>query len=324
MADWWYKTLEFDGPSVDFAPMTRPTLNELEAFAAVARHLSFQKAADALGISRSALSHTLIGLERRLGVRLLNRTTRSVAPTNAGLRLLERLTPILKGLDAAIDGLAEARGEPSGLLRINANKRAAHFLLGAVVPRFLARHSQVELDLVSEGRLVDIVAENFDAGVRLYEAVPQDMIAVRFGGDVRFIATASTDYLEGRPPLKTPDDLTNHTCIRQRLPSGKRYRWEFNRRGEEFVVDPSGTLTLDDNDLLVQAAMAGLGIAYVPESFAQAGLSSGRLVRLLSDWCPPSPGLALYYPGNRYIPATLRAFIDILKEESNGADLASE
>lgn len=304
--------------------MTRPTLNELEAFAAVARHLSFQRAADALGLSRSALSHTLIGLERRLGVRLLNRTTRSVAPTNAGLRLLERLTPILKGLDAALDGLAEARGEPSGLLRINANKRAAQLLLGAVVPRFLARHPQVELDLVSEGRLVDIVAEDFDAGVRLYDAVPADMIAVRFGGDVRFIAIASTDYLKGRVPVTTPDDLTHHTCIRQRLPSGKRYRWEFSRLGEEFVVDPPGALTLDDNDLLVQAAMAGLGIAYVPESFAQAGLSSGRLVRILPDWCPPSPGLALYYPENRYIPAALRAFIDLLKDEHNGAGLAGK
>lgn len=304
--------------------MTRPTLNELEAFAAVARHLSFQKAADALGLSRSALSHTVIGLEKRLGVRLLNRTTRSVASTDAGLRLLERLTPILRGLDAALDGLAEARGEPSGLLRINANKRAAQLLLGAVVPRFLARHPLVELDLVSEGRLVDIVAENFDAGVRLYDAVPADMIAVRFGSDVRFIATASTDYLQGRLPVTTPDDLTHHTCIRQRLPSGKRYRWEFSRLGEEFVLDPPGALTLDDNDLLVQAAMAGLGIAYVPESFAHAGLASGRLVRLLPDWCPPSPGLALYYPGNRYIPATLRAFIDLLKDEPNGADLAGK
>ncbi len=150
------------------------------------------------------------------------------------------------------------------------------------------------------------------------------MIAVRFGGDVRFIATASPDYLKGRVPLTTPDDLLKHSCIRQRLPSGKRYRWEFNRHGEEFVIDPSGALTLDDNDLLVEAAMAGLGIAYVPEFFAQNGLSSGRLVRVLPEWCPPSPGLALYYPGNRYMPATLRAFIDILKDEPCGAGLASK
>jgi DNA-binding transcriptional LysR family regulator len=296
--------------------MPRPSLNELEAFTAVARHLSFQKAADALGISRSALSHMVIGLERSLGVRLLNRTTRSVSPTNAGSRLLQRLTPVLHGLDAAIDGVAEERGDPSGPLRINASKGPARLLLRRVVPRFLARHPNVELDLVSEGRLVDIVAENFDAGVRLYESIPQDMIAVRFGGDVRFVAVASPDYLKNHTAPETPDDLLRHSCIRQRLPSGKRYRWEFNRRGEEFVVDPPGALTLDDNDLMVEAAMDGLGIAYVPESFARAALESRRLVQILGDWCPPFPGLALYYPGNRYVPTALRAFIAIMKAEA--------
>ena len=293
--------------------MVKPTLNELEASAALAHHLSFQKAADTIGCSRSTLSHTVSGLEKRLGVRLFNRTTRSVSLTDAGSRLLERLAPILRGLNAALDEVAGERGEASGTLRINASKGPAHFLLRQVVPQFLARHPRVELDLVSDGRLVDIVAEKFDAGVRLYETIPRDMVAVRFGGDARFVAIASPAYLMDSPPLKTPDDLHQHRCIRQRLPSGKRYRWEFNRRGEELVIDPPGLLTLDDNDLMVQGAMDGLGIAYVPEAFAQEGLRSSRLVRVLPDWCPPFPGLALYYPGNRHVPAALRAFIDVLK-----------
>jgi DNA-binding transcriptional LysR family regulator len=303
--------------------MTRPTLHELEAFTTLARHLSFHKAADSLGVSRSALSHTVIGLERSLGVRLFNRTTRSVSLTEAGARLLERLAPLLLGLDAALDGVAKERGDPSGTLRINASRGPAQLLLRHVVPEFLARHPAVALDIVSEGRLVDIVAENFDAGVRLYEAIPQDMVAVRFGGDARFVAVASPGYLATRPPPGTPDNLLDHNCIRQRLPSGKRYRWEFNRRGEECVIDPGGALTLDDNDLMVQAAMDGLGIAYVPQSFAREGLVRGRLVEVLADWCPPFPGLALYYPGTRYVPAALRAFIDVLKAAGQSVRLAS-
>ncbi|MDR3437862.1 LysR family transcriptional regulator [Telmatospirillum sp.] len=204
--------------------MARPTLSDLDAFIAVASHRSFRKAADELGVSRSSLSHRLISIEKNLGVRLLNRTTRSVSPTDAGSRLLDRLNPVLRNLDQALDGLAEERGMPSGALRINANRGAVRRMLGRVVPHFLSRYPGVELDLVSEGRLVDIVKEGFDAGVRLAEAVPQDMIAVPFGGTARFVAIASPAYLAERPPLKTPDDLFMHACIRQRLPSGKRYR----------------------------------------------------------------------------------------------------
>jgi DNA-binding transcriptional LysR family regulator len=292
----------------------RPTpLNDLAAFAAVAGHRSFRKAADTLGVSRSALSHALIGLERNLGVRLLNRTTRSVSVTEAGARLLGRLGPLLQDLDAALDMLAEVRGDPTGALRINANKGAARFLLRDVVPRFLAQYRNVELDLVSEGRLVDIIEQGFDAGVRLAEAVPQDMVAVPFGGDARFVAVAAPTYLEGRPPLVVPDDLRSHRCVRQRLPSGKRYRWEFSKHGEEISIDPPGVLTLDDSDLMIEAAVDGLGIAYAPEAFARAMLASGRLVKVLEDWCPAIPGLALYYPRNRHVPAALRAFIDTMK-----------
>ncbi|KAA0020275.1 LysR family transcriptional regulator [Salinicola corii] len=294
--------------------MVRPSLNDLAAFTAVASHLSFRRAADAMGVSRSALSHTIIGLEGKLGVRLFNRTTRSVSLTQAGARMLARLHPVLRDLDQALDTLSEERGTPTGTLRINANKSGARILLKDVVPPFLDRYPDVELDLVSEGRLVDVVEQGFDAGVRLMETVPQDMVAVPFGGEVRFIAVAAPSYLEGRSRPNTPDDLHAHCCIRQRLPSGKRYRWEFSRRGIELTVDVPGNLTLDDNDLLVQAAAEGRGIAYVPEHFAQAYLGSGQLVTVLDDWCPPTPGLALYYPANRHVPASLRAFIDILKQ----------
>ena len=294
--------------------MAKPTLSDLEAFAAIARHRSFRKAADELGLSRSTLSHTLIALEKHLGVRLLHRTTRSVSPTDAGARLLERIGPVLRDLDMALDGLASDLGEPSGRLRINANRSAARFLTSHVVPEFLERYPQVELDLVSEGRLVDIVQDGFDAGIRLAEAVPQDMIAVPVGGPVRFLAVASPAYLSRRAPPATPDDLQRHVCIRQRLPSGKRYRWEFSRRGDEVAIDVPGALTLDDSDLMVQAATDGLGIAYVPEPFARKALQAGKLVIVLEDWSQPFPGLMLYYPANRHTPSALRAFIDLLKD----------
>ncbi|CDZ58805.1 LysR family transcriptional regulator [Neorhizobium galegae] len=294
--------------------MVRPSLNDLAAFAAVASHQSFRRAADIMGVSRSALSHAIIGLEAKLDMRLLNRTTRSVSLTQAGARLLARLDPVLQELDQALDTLSEERGTPSGTLRINANKSGARILLAEVVPRFLDLYPDVELDLVSEGRLVDIVEQGFDAGIRLLETVPKDMVAVKFGGDVRFIAVAAPSYLDGKARPHTPDDLYAHCCVRQRLPSGKRYRWEFSKRGAEVAIDVPGNLTLDDNDLLVQAAADGRGIAYVPEYFAQPFLGSGQLVTVLDDWCPPTPGLALYYPRSRHVPSPLRAFIDLLRE----------
>lgn len=294
--------------------MVRPSLSDLAAFAAVANHRSFRRAADVMGVSRSALSHAIIGLEAKLGIRLFNRTTRSVSLTQAGARLLARLDPVLQDLDLALDTLSDERGTPSGTLRINTNRPGARILLTHVVPRFLDSYPDVELDLVSDDRLVDIVEQGFDAGVRLLESVPRDMVAVRFGGDVRFVAVAAPSYLEGRATPQTPDDLHGHCCIRERLPSGKRYRWEFSRRGAEVAVDVPGNLTLDDNDLLVQAAAAGRGIAYVPEYFAGPFLAAGELVTVLDEWCPPSPGLALYYPRSRHVPSPLRAFIDLTKE----------
>ncbi len=293
--------------------MPKPSLADLTAFASIAEHRSFRRAADALGVSRSSLSHLMRTLERTLDVRLLHRTTRSVAPTEAGERLLKRLAPVLRDLDEALDAVSDDSGQPSGMLRINGNEAAARLLLGTVVPLFLARYPQMSLDLVSEGRLIDIVEQKFDAGIRLAESVPQDMIAVRLGGDMRFVAVASPAYLAANPMPVHPDDLRQHRCIRQRLPSGKLYRWEFARHGQEIAIDVRGALTLDHSGLMVEAAIAGLGVAFVPEDVARAGLESKKLAIVLEDWAPAIPGLCLYYPGNRHVPAGLRAFIDMVK-----------
>lgn len=292
----------------------KPALSDLTAFAAIVAHRSFRKAADELGLQPSTLSHMMRTLEANMGVRLLNRTTRSVSATEAGARLVARLTPVLRDLDLALAEVEAFRSRPSGTLRINASEMAARLLLHTVVPTFLARHPEMALDLVSEGRLIDIVAEGFDAGVRLGEQVPQDMIGVRFGGTARFVPIAAPAYLARQPAPHVPDDLRGHACIRFRLPSGKLFRWEFERHGQELVMDVSGPLTLDHLDLMAEAAAEGLGIAYVPENTARPYLARGEVVIVLDDWCPQIPGLFLYYPGHRHVPAGLRAFIDVLKE----------
>lgn len=292
----------------------RPALTDLTAFAAIAARKSFRKAADELGVSPSSLSHTMKTLEERVGVRLLHRTTRSVSTTEAGESLLARLRPLLHELDEALEQVDVFRQGPKGMLRINTGEIGARILLRSTVPTFLARHPAMQLDLVTEGRLVDIVAEGFDAGVRLAEAVPQDMIAVRFGGEVRFVAVASPRYLQSRQAPRTPHDLHKHACIRYRMRSGKIYRWEFEKRGRSLAVDVNGPLTLDQDDLMVEAASDGLGIAFVSERVAALALKTGKVVLVLEDWCPRIPGLCLYYPGHRHVPAGLRAFVDVLKE----------
>lgn len=294
--------------------MKKPDLADLNAFAAVARHRSFKRAADELGLSPSAVSHLMRALERRLGVRLLHRTTRSVSLTEPGEHLLARLAPALRDVDLALEELDPFRGSPSGTVRINAPEAAARLLLERVVPAVLERYPEVAVDIVAEGRLVDIVAEGFDAGVRLGESVPQDMIGVRFGGEVRFLAVASPGYLARSGVPHIPDDLRAHACIRHRMPSGKLYRWEFERHGEEIRIDVPGRLTLDRIELMVEAAERGLGIAYVPEHAIAAQLTEGTLRPVLEDWCPAIPGLILYYPGRRHLPGSLRAFIDTLRE----------
>ncbi|NEH35802.1 LysR family transcriptional regulator [Rhizobium ruizarguesonis] len=292
----------------------RPTLADLRALSAIVTHRSFRKAADELGLSPSTLSHLMRSLEANMGVRLLNRTTRSVAATEAGERLVTRLTPLFRDFDLALEEVNEFRGHPSGTLKINTSEIAARVLLDAAVPTFLTRYPDMSLDLVTDNRLVDVIADGFDAGIRLREAVPLDMIAVEFGGDTRFVAVASPAYLAAHPAPQTPDALKSHACIRFRLPSGKLFRWEFEKHGHELVVDVPGVLTLDHVELMAQAATKGLGIAYVSDRTARPFLESGALVTVLDDWCPAIPGLCLYYPGHRHVPQGLRAFITVLTE----------
>jgi DNA-binding transcriptional LysR family regulator len=293
---------------------SRPSLAELISFASVAAHKSFRKAADELRVSPSTLSHTIRTLETRLGVRLLHRTTRSVATTEAGQALLSRVQPLVKELDAALGDVDNFRGKPSGTLRINSNLIGARLLLQMAVPTFLARCPEMRLDLVTEGRLVDIVAEGFDAGVRLAESVPQDMVAVAFGGPSRFVAVAAPAYLKKRGMPKAPLDLLQHSCIRYRLRNGRIYHWEFERRGQSVNVDVRGHLTLDEDRLMTDAAIQGVGIAFVPERVASEAIASRKLSVVLDEWCPRFPGLCLYYPGHRQVPAGLRTFVDVLKE----------
>lgn len=294
--------------------MPRPSFNDLSAFVLVATRRSFRRAADELGMAPSSLSHAMKTLEANLGVRLLNRTTRSVALTEAGDRLLARLSPVLEDVNAALAEASATRDVPAGTVRINAPETAALMLARDVVPWVLDRFPEVAVDLVTEGRFVDIVEAGFDAGVRLGETVPQDMVAVRFGGDMQFVMAASPVYLQRAGIPKAPEDLHRHACVRHRMPSGKLYRWEFERRGEKLVLDVPGRLTLNSIALMVEAVLEHRGVAFVPRPAVAPYLRSGRLVTVLEEWCPPGPGLFLYYPGHRQIPAALQAFIQVLRE----------
>lgn len=296
--------------------MTRPSLSDLAAFVAVASHRSFRRAADELGTAPSTLSHAMRGLEERLGVRLLNRTTRSVSPTEAGVRLLASLQTALTSLDDALDSVAAFRGSGNvaGTVRINAPPLGIALLIREVLPRMAERFPDVTVDLVAEGRLVDIVAGGFDAGLRLGDTIPRDMIAVRFGRPVGFVCVAAPEYLKRAGTPKTPDDLMRHRCIRHRLPGGKLYRWEFERGKQALVVDPPGAVMLDDDRLMAEAAVQGLGIAYVADAAATATLKTKQLRQVLSDWMPAAETLSVYYPGHRAVPPALRAFLDVVKE----------
>lgn len=289
------------------------SLADLQSFAAVARHRSFRKAAAELGVSPSALSHALRGLESRLGIRLLNRTTRSVAPTEAGQQLLARLIPSLREINDALDEINLFRDSPVGTLRINAPRAAAEYLLLPLATRFLLKHPGMRLDIVADDNLVDIVAAGFDAGVRFGERLAQDMIAVPLGPAQRFVVVGSPAYLAEHGTPLTPQQLSAHRCIRIRFPKGSIYRWEFERGSEKLEVEVDGPLDLGEMPLMVRAAEDGLGLAYVYEQAAATALAAGRLQTVLDDWRPPEPGFFLYYPSRRQVPAGLRAFIDFLR-----------
>ncbi|TBN09635.1 LysR family transcriptional regulator [Agrobacterium cavarae] len=295
--------------------MMRPSLTELTAFMAVATHRSFRRAADELGTAPSTLSHTVRALEERLGVRLLNRTTRSVSPTEAGLSLLDRLHKVMNSLDEALDATAAFRGNVAGRVRINAPRVTIAYLVREILPLMTERYPDVEVDLVADGRLIDIVSAGFDAGVRLMEAIPKDMVAVPFGKPVHFLCVASPAYLERAGEPLTPHDLTQHRCIGHRLPSGKLYKWEFERAGQELTVETGGTVVLDDEDLMIEAAASGLGIAYVVSWIAEPAIAAGQLTPVLTSWMHAPERMALYYPGHRSVPPPLRAFIDVVKSQ---------
>jgi DNA-binding transcriptional LysR family regulator len=299
--------------------MKRAGLFELHAVVAVSTHRSFRAAAAELNMSPSALSHAIAALERRLGVRLFNRTTRSVSLTAAGEQFLARVQPALSEIGQALEDVNQFRDTPRGVLRINTAEGALQHVLIPVMQAFLSRHQDMQVDVVSEGRMVDIVAEGFDAGIRIAEAVPQDMVAVPFGPPLRFAVVGAPAYFRTRKKPRAPADLLSHDCLRMRLPSGKLYHWEFEKRGEAFALDVTGALTLGSAELRVEAALAGLGLAYVLESSVADHLAAGRLVRVLEDWTPTFPGLRLYYPGHRHVPAGLRALIEVVRELAAGA-----
>ncbi|SFK43463.1 LysR family transcriptional regulator [Caulobacter sp. UNC279MFTsu5.1] len=296
--------------------MSRPSLNDLTAFVVVATHRSFRRAADELGVAPSTLSHTMRALEARMGMRLLNRTTRSVSPTEAGFQLLARLQPALASLDEALESVAGFRGGVAGAVRINAPRVAAALIVREVIPLLSQRHPDVTVDIVVEGELVDIVAGGFDAGVRLADSIPRDMIAVPLTRPLRFVCVASPAYLDRAGAPTTPDDLRTHRCIGHRLPSGRLYRWEFERDGQAMTIETAGSIILDDEDLMVDAAIGGLGLAYVAEPAAAAALAAGLVREVLAPWLRATEAVAVYYPGRRAAPLALRAFLDVVRDVS--------
>src|SRR5213594_4361789 len=294
--------------------MARENLNDLLAFLAVARDRSFTKSAAKLGVSRSALSHTLRGLEARLGLRLLTRTTRSVSPTAAGERLLRSVGHRFEEIEAELEALSELREKPAGTIRITATDYAADTILWPKLAKFLPEYSDIKVEITVDYGLTDIVAQRYDAGVRSGEQVAKDMIAVRIGPDMRMAVVGAPSYFAKRSLPKKPQDLTDHNCINLRLPTyGGLYAWEFEKGGRELKVRVDGQLVFNGTVQMLNAALAGFGLAYVPEDLAQPHLVQGRLERVLEDWCPPYSGYHLYYPSRRQSSAAFALLVDALR-----------
>jgi DNA-binding transcriptional LysR family regulator len=294
--------------------MPRENVNDLLAFLAVAKERSFTRAAAKLGVSQSALSHTIRGLEARLGLRLLARTTRSVAPTEAGERLLRSVGPRFDEIDAELAALSELRENPAGAIRITAAEHPAETILWPAVAKLLPDYPDIKVEIVIDYGLTDIVAERFDAGVRLGEALAKDMIAVRIGPDMRMAVVGAPSYFAKRPRPRTPQDLAGHNCINLRLPTlGGLYAWEFEKGKRELKVHVEGQLAFNNIGLRLNAALAGLGLAYLPEDQVQKQLAEGRLIRVLEDWCPPFSGYHLYYPSRRQPTPAFALLVDALR-----------
>jgi len=289
-------------------------LADLQSFVVVARERSFTKAAAKLGVSQSALSHMMRELEERLGLRLLTRTTRSVAPTEAGERLLRTVGPRLEEIDAELTSLSDLRGKPAGTVRITAGEHAAQTVLWPKLSKLLPHYPDIKLEVIVDYGLRDIVAERYDAGVRSGEQIAKDMIAVRIGPDLRMAVVGAPSYFANRPRPKIPQDLTAHTCINLRLPTyGSVYAWEFEKGGREMKVHVEGQLTFNNLMLRIEAALAGCGLAYLPEDHVRGHIAEGRLIRVLADWCPPYAGYHLYYPSRRHSSAAFAAVVEALR-----------
>jgi DNA-binding transcriptional LysR family regulator len=294
--------------------MQRQMINDLMAFRAVANERSFTRAAGRIGVSTSALSHAIRGLEERLGIRLLTRTTRSVALTEAGERLLVTIEPRFDEIEQELAALGELRDRPAGSIRITTGIHAAETILWPALARLFAHYRDIAVEISVNAGFVDIVADRFDAGVRLGETIAQDMVAVRIGPDMEMAAVASPVYLAGRPLPITPHDLGAHNCINLRFPTlGGLYAWEFEREGRPLNVRVGGQFIVNEIALALCAAREGLGIAYLPEDYVREDIAAGRLIRMLADWCPPFPGYHLYYPSRRQHSQAFALLVEALR-----------
>jgi DNA-binding transcriptional LysR family regulator len=297
--------------------MARQNVNDLLAFLVVARERSFTRAAAQLDVSQSALSHTIRGLEERLGLRLLTRTTRSVALTEAGERLMRTVAPKLEEIDAELAALTELRDKPAGTIRITAAEHSATTILWPALAKLLPRYPDIRVEVNVDYGLTDIVAERYDAGVRLGEQVAKDMIAVRIGPDFRMAVVGAPAYFAGHPKPVRPQDLTTHRCINIRLPTyGGIYAWEFEKRGRALRVRVEGQLVFNNMALRKNAVLAGMGLAYLPEDQVGPHLADGRLIQVLADWCPPFPGYHLYYPSRRQMAPAFAVLAEALRYRS--------
>ncbi len=293
--------------------MRATELSELSAFAAVARHKSFRRAGEERGVTASAISHAVLNLEERIGIRLLNRTTRSVSLTEAGALLQSHLDPAFGEITSALDALNRFRHTPFGRVKLNVPNSIAPFVVGWFIGPLLEKNPNLELEISATDRLVDIVQEGFDAGIRFGERVAEGMIAVRIKPRLRLVVVGSPGYFERRPVPLTPHDLKRHLCIQNMFPSGARYPWEFERDGQAITFQPAGPLSLDDHELMTQAALGGVALAYVWENRVENFIASGELIRVLDDWCQPEEPLYLYYPSRRHMSAGFRALVDAIK-----------
>ena len=294
--------------------MSRVDFNNLQAFIVVARERSFTRAAAQLGVSQSALSHTIRGLEAKLGVRLLTRTTRGVSPTEAGERLLLNAGPYYDGIEAELAALSEFREKPAGTIRITAHDHAVDTVLWPKLAKFLPDYPDIKVEISINYGLIDIVAERYDAGVRSSNQVAKDMIAVRIAPDLQMAVVGSPTYFSRRPAPRTPQDLTAHDCINLRLPTrGGLYAWEFERDGQELQVQVQGQLVFNTTPQMLRGALAGFGLAYVPEDLVQEHIAEGLLEQVLEDWCPTFPGYHLYYPSRRQSSPAFALVVDALR-----------